>query len=92
MEDVGSNDPWDNMPAPMPVCDDDRDLVKLTGIPTSYKAKAWAQIQVNDPALAALLKDSEFKAVVEMFQADIFVDAEAAPVLPVYKDLKKLRP
>ncbi|MOA62167.1 hypothetical protein D3C78_1875070 [compost metagenome] len=46
------------------------------------KQVAWTEIQQNDPALAQLLKEPELKAAMEMFDAELFVAAEAAPSLP----------
>lgn len=56
--------------------------VRLTGLPEARKREAWKTISANHPGLAELLRTPELKAIVEFFDAEIFVDAEVVPELP----------
>ena len=60
----------------------DKPLVRLTGLPMALKQKAWLQINQENPKLAELLKDPNIRAIVELFDADIYVEAVNAPRLP----------
>tara|TARA_R110002124_G_scaffold128157_10_gene288633 strand:- start:8925 stop:9209 length:285 start_codon:yes stop_codon:yes gene_type:complete len=75
-------------PIPCAVVEVDEKLVLLTGIPQKYKQIAWKQIKDRSPGLAELLQDPLLKAIVTMFDAEILVDAQFAPALPVYRPLR----
>lgn len=57
-------------------------FVRLTGLPDRLRRVAWAEINANSPELAELLKDPSIKAVIEMFDANLFVEPSVAPSLP----------
>jgi hypothetical protein len=72
----------DSWPVPVRVFEEKEKLVRLNELPKALKLKAWTEIQSNCPALAALLKDDGLKEIVQLFSADIFIEAEHAPCLP----------
>lgn len=57
-------------------------LVRLSGLSEQWKRVAWSEINTNSPELANLLKEPDLKQIVQMFDADIFVDADLVPSLP----------
>lgn len=44
--------------------------------------EAWQAITRNHPALARLLQEPELKAIMQAFDADLYVDAVVVPNLP----------
>lgn len=66
----------------MPDQEDDGKLACISGLPIARKQKAWAEINQNSPGLAQLLRDPLLHQIVEMFEAEIFVEAELVPSLP----------
>ncbi len=91
MEDLNSQSGLDSWPVPVKVFEGAEKLVRLTGLPQELKQKAWREIRSNHPPLAALLKEQALQDLVEFFDADIFVEAEHAPSLPV-EQLRGRRP
>jgi hypothetical protein len=65
------------------VLDETHRWARLSGLPAVLKQQAWVDINTNSPALATLLKDPLLQEIVRMFDAEIFVQAELVPGLPV---------
>lgn len=82
MEDGAVKTGVDSWPEPVNVLADNEVLVRLTGLPSSLKQKAWAEIKSTSPALAELLKEPLLREIVDRFSAEIFVEAQYAPSLP----------
>lgn len=78
-------------PLPCDVVEGGEKHVKLSGLPPKYKKLAWMQINERSPALAELLREPLLKAIVSAFEAEIFVDAQYVPGLPVYRPLGLVR-
>lgn len=57
-------------------------FAKLTGLPDRLRRAAWSDINQNAPALAELLKDPLLKEAMQMFDADLYVEAGIVPSLP----------
>ena len=91
MEELNTQSGLDSWPVPVKVFKDAEKLVRLTGLPQELKQKAGREIRSNNPPLAALLKEQALQDLVEFFDADIFVEAEHAPSLPV-EQLRGRRP
>lgn len=70
-------------PVPVNTAGDYGKLVKITGLSIKHKQVAWAQIKQLNPAMADLLRDPGLQDIVKMFNADIFIEADLAPSLPV---------
>ncbi|ELQ8318014.1 hypothetical protein ACM8BJ_24405 [Pseudomonas aeruginosa] len=83
MEELNTQSGLDSWPVPVKVFKDAEKLVRLTGLPQEPKQKAWSEIRTNHPPLAALLKEQALQDLVQFFDADIYVEAELAPSLPV---------
>ncbi len=66
----------------VPVLPEGERLVRLTGLPEIRKKEAWQAITRNHPALARLLQEPELKAIMQAFDADLYVDAVVVPNLP----------
>ncbi len=85
MTDDPSNLSPPRWPLPVNVTEEDGPLVKLSELPPKYKRIAWTEILASSPALASLLKDPLVSAAIKQFDAELFVGAQFAPSLPVYK-------
>lgn len=72
--------------------DDSPRFAKLTRLPDSLRAESWKQIKQNAPALAILLKDPLLKAAIEMFDADLYIEAGIVPCLPAEGNGLKPKP
>ena len=83
MEEFSTQSGLDSWPVPVEVFEGAEKLVRLTGLPQELKQKEWREIRSNHPPLAALLQDQAFQELVKFFDADIFVEAEHAPSLPL---------
>lgn len=57
-------------------------VARLSRLPDRLRAEAWQQINQNSPALASLLKDPLLKAAIELFDADLYIEADIVPCLP----------
>jgi hypothetical protein len=66
----------------VPVVPEGERFVMLSGLAETYKRAAWTEISKNHPALATLLREPDLKMIMEMFDADLFVEAFVAPMLP----------
>ncbi|MHC5195176.1 hypothetical protein ACYSUW_15575 [Pseudomonas frederiksbergensis] len=66
----------------VPVVPEGEQYVMLSGLAESYKRAAWAEISQKHSELAKLLKEPAIKTIMEMFDADLFVEASKAPMLP----------
>lgn len=64
------------------VVEDDNKWARISGLSKAMKLKAWQEINANSPALADLLREPELQAVVQFFEAEIFVDSAYVPSLP----------
>ncbi len=56
--------------------------VCLSTLPKGLKQQAWGVLVSQQPGLAELLQSAELKAVVQYFDAEIYVEAEMLPGLP----------
>lgn len=63
--------------------DETQRWARISGLPALLKQQAWADINKNSPPLATLLKDPLLQEIVRVFDAEIFVQAELVPRLPV---------
>lgn len=91
MEDILQSSGMDSWPVPVLVYSEKDKLVKLSELPKSLKAKAWAEIKSSSPPLAELLKKDDLREIVEFFSASIFIDARHATCLPL-ESLKGRKP
>lgn len=66
----------------VPVVPEGERYVMLSGLAESYKRKAWVEISNKHPSLALLLREPGLKVIMEMFDADLFVEASIVPMLP----------
>ncbi|WGK63409.1 hypothetical protein QAO71_17865 (plasmid) [Halopseudomonas sp. SMJS2] len=62
--------------------DDSPRFARLTRLPDRLRTESWKQINRNAPALAILLKDPFLKAAIELFDADLYIEAAIVPCLP----------
>lgn len=69
-------------PEPVLVHDGDGPVVRLTGLSSERKQRAWAEIKASSPALSELLRDPTIQEIIRTFSADLYVDAEHVPSLP----------
>ncbi|WP_121498125.1 hypothetical protein [Pseudomonas aeruginosa] len=83
MDDFNTQSGLDSWPVPVEVFESQEKLVRLTGLPLELKQKAWGEICAKHPSLAALLKEQSLKDIVDFFDADIFIESEHAPSLPL---------
>lgn len=83
MEQVKENEGFLSWPEPVRVLQPDGPLARLTGLPESRKRVAWKEIQTLNPALAALLREQPLQQAVKEFGAEIFIEAQYAPSLPL---------
>lgn len=67
----------------IPVLPKGERLVRLSGLPEQRRREAWQTISLQHPALASLLREPELKAIMEAFDAELFVEAYKVPMLPV---------
>ena len=80
--DESVNAHWENTIS-VEVLEETQSWARISGLPTGLKQQAWADINKNSPPLATLLKDPLLHEIVRMFDAEIFVEAEIVPGLPV---------
>lgn len=66
----------------VPVVPEGERYAMLSGLAESYKRSAWAEITSNHPNLAVLLREPDLKKIMEMFDADLLVEAWIVPMLP----------
>jgi hypothetical protein len=83
MDDFNTQSGLDSWPVPVEVIHGQEKWVRLTGLPLELKQKAWREICAKHPALATLLKEQSLKDIVDFFDADIFIEPEHAPSLPL---------
>lgn len=65
------------------VLEETQSWARISGLPAGLKQQAWADINKNSPPLATLLKDPLLHEIVRLFDAEIFVESELVPGLPV---------
>jgi hypothetical protein len=83
MDESTGNAGLDSWPVPVRIITEREKLVRLSDLPKSMKQKAWDEIKSSSPALAELLRDKALQEIVQHFSADIFVEAQHAPCLPL---------
>ncbi len=67
----------------MPALPDGEKFARLSGLPERLKRDAWHAITSEHPGLALLLREPQIKAMIDMFDAELFVEASMVPMLPV---------
>ncbi|MAG65041.1 MAG: hypothetical protein CMK74_04100 [Pseudomonadales bacterium] len=67
-------------------------VARLSRLPDRLRTVAWKQINENSPALASLLKEPLLKTAIELFDADLYIDAVIVPCLPAEGKRRKPDP
>lgn len=67
----------------MPALPQGEKFARLTGLPDKLKRDAWHAITTEHPSLALLLRDPKLKDMIDLFDAELFVEANIVPMLPV---------
>lgn len=64
---------------------------RISGLPAELKKKAWQEINLAKPALAALLREQELQDIMRMFDAELYVESSLVPSLPSEALKRRLR-
>lgn len=79
-------------PVPVLIHDGDGPMVRLSGLSSDRKQRAWAEIKASSPGLSQLLRDPMIQEIMSTFSAELYIDAEHAPSLPPQKPLGRTFP